>query len=173
MKLTPKQLKFCQEYLIDLNATQAAIRAGYSPKTASEQGTRLLGNVKVQEYIQEKQKNKAVELDITQTMILQELVKIAFGDVKNYFDEHGRLINISELQGNISASIKSVTVQQEKIKMEGEILVEESVKKIESYDKLKAIDTINRMLGFYAKDNEQKKPDMGFGFFLTQSNQVE
>lgn len=173
MKPTPKQLKFCQEYLIDLNATQAAIRAGYSPKTASEQGTRLLGNVKVQTYIQEKQKNKAAELDITQTMVLQELVKIAFGDVKNYFDENGRLININELQGNISASIKSVTVQQEKIKMEGEIMVEESVKKIESYDKLKAIDTINRMLGFYAKDNEQKKEDHGFGFFLMQSNQID
>ncbi|WP_390451781.1 terminase small subunit, partial [Chryseobacterium sp. Alg-005] len=142
MKLTEKQQKFCEEYLIDLNATQSAIRAGYSEKTASEQGTRLLGNVKVQNFLKERQEKKAEELDITQTMILQELVKIAFGDVKNYFDDLGRLINISDLKNDVSASIKSVTIQQEKVELRGEAFVETAVKKIESYDKLKAIDTI-------------------------------
>lgn len=51
MALTDKQKRFCEEYLIDLNATQAAIRAGYSPKTAEQTASRLLRNVKVQEYI--------------------------------------------------------------------------------------------------------------------------
>lgn len=50
-KLTDKQKKFVEEYLIDLNATQSAIRAGYSPKTANEQGARLLANVSIQEAI--------------------------------------------------------------------------------------------------------------------------
>ena len=50
-KLTEKQKRFVAEYLIDLNATQAAIRAKYSPKTADVQGVRLLGNVKVQEAL--------------------------------------------------------------------------------------------------------------------------
>lgn len=49
--MTPRQQKFVQEYLIDLNAKQAAIRAGYSPKTAQEQASRLLSNVKVQNAI--------------------------------------------------------------------------------------------------------------------------
>ena len=52
-KLTDKQKKFVEEYLIDLNATQSAIRAGYSPKTANEQGARLLANVSIQEAIAE------------------------------------------------------------------------------------------------------------------------
>ena len=51
MALTDKQKRFCEEYLIDLNATQAAIRAGYSPKTAEQTASRLLRNVNVQEYI--------------------------------------------------------------------------------------------------------------------------
>ncbi len=51
-KLTAKQQKFCDEYLVDLNATQAAIRAGYSPKTAYSIGGRLLSKVEIQEYIQ-------------------------------------------------------------------------------------------------------------------------
>lgn len=53
MKLTAKQKRFCEEYIIDCNATQAAIRAGYSEKTANEQGTRLLAKVSVQKYIKE------------------------------------------------------------------------------------------------------------------------
>lgn len=56
MALNDKQKQFCNEYMIDLNATQAAIRAGYSQKTAQEQSARLLSNVMVQEYIQELQK---------------------------------------------------------------------------------------------------------------------
>lgn len=51
-KLTPKQKRFCEEYLIDLNATQGAIRAGYSQKTAYSTGQRMLKNVEVQNYIQ-------------------------------------------------------------------------------------------------------------------------
>lgn len=53
-KLTPRQQRFCDEYLIDLNATQAAIRAGYSKKTAKEQGSRLLSNVNIKSYIDER-----------------------------------------------------------------------------------------------------------------------
>ena len=55
-KLTAKQKRFCDEYLKDLNATQAAIRAGYSEKTANEQGARMLAKVSIQEYIQQFQK---------------------------------------------------------------------------------------------------------------------
>lgn len=51
--MNARQKKFCDEYLIDCNATQAAIRAGYSPKTANEQGNRLLANVSVKAYIEE------------------------------------------------------------------------------------------------------------------------
>ncbi|AZA82180.1 terminase small subunit [Chryseobacterium lactis] len=170
MNLTDKQKRFCEEYLIDLNATQAAIRSGYSSDNARQIGSENLSKLDIQNYISELQEKKSQELDITQTKVLQELVKIAFGDVKNYFDDLGRLINISDLQNDVSASIKSVTVQSEKTELRGEAFVESTVKKIESYDKLKAIDTINRMLGFYSKDNEQKKGDSQVTIFQLPNN---
>lgn len=70
MKLTSKQKRFCEEYIVDCNATQAAIRAGYSKKTANEQGARLLAKVSINEYINElleKVKNNKIA-DATEVM---------------------------------------------------------------------------------------------------------
>lgn len=148
--LTEKQKRFCKEYVIDLNATQAAIRAGYSKKTANVQGAQNLSKLNIQAVIQELQSKKAAKLDISQERVLTELCKIAFGDVRNYFDENGRIINISELGNDVTASIKSVTVQIDKTELRGESFVETTVKKLESYDKLRALETINKMLGYFA-----------------------
>lgn len=72
-KLTPKQQAFVAEYLIDLNATQAAIRAGYSEKTANEQGSRLLANVSVQAAIQEAMDKRSEKVEITQDYVLKTI----------------------------------------------------------------------------------------------------
>lgn len=76
MALTDKQKRFADEYLIDLNATQAAIRAGYSEKTAQEQSSRLLSNVMVREYIQKIMADKDSDLIATQDEILQTLTAV-------------------------------------------------------------------------------------------------
>jgi phage terminase small subunit len=78
--LTPKQQKFVEEYLIDLNATQAAIRAGYSEKTANEQASRLLANVKVSALIQTAMQKRSDRTEITQDMVLQRWWTIANAD---------------------------------------------------------------------------------------------
>ena len=70
MELTPKQKRFVGEYLIDLNATQAAIRAGYSEKTAEVQGPRLLGNIRVQAAIAEAIEQREKRTQITQDYVL-------------------------------------------------------------------------------------------------------
>lgn len=150
MKLTNKQRRFCEEYLIDLNATQSAIRAGYSEKTAGQIGEQNLKKLEIQSLISILQEKKSKELNISQNKVLNELCKVAFGDVKNYFDAKGNLIDISKLENQISASIKSITVQQDKIEKNNKNVIETSIKKIESYDKLRALDTINKMLGYYA-----------------------
>ena len=77
-KLSPKQQLFADEYLIDLNATQAAIRAGYSPKTADVKGSQLLRIVKVRTYIEQKMAERSRRTGINQDRVLQELAKIAF-----------------------------------------------------------------------------------------------
>lgn len=82
MALNAKQRRFLDEYLIDLNATQAAIRAGYSAKTASSQGERLLRNVEVQALLTERMKAREKRTEITQDKVLAELAKIGFADIR-------------------------------------------------------------------------------------------
>ncbi|MEG1497585.1 MAG: terminase small subunit [Clostridiales bacterium] len=82
MALTAKQKRFCDEYLIDLNATQAAIRAGYSPKTAQEQGSRLLLNVMVRGYIEKRMAEKESQLIASQDEVLQYLTSVLRGETK-------------------------------------------------------------------------------------------
>jgi phage terminase small subunit len=82
--LTDKQRRFVDEYLVDLNATQAAIRAGYSQRTAGQQGDRLLKNVEVAAAVAEAQAERAKRTEITQDMVLTELAKIGFANMGNY-----------------------------------------------------------------------------------------
>lgn len=79
-KLTDKQLTFCREYLIDLNATQAAIRAGYSAQTANQQGPRLLVNVGIQSEIQRLFEERSQRVEVTADRVLEELKALAFYD---------------------------------------------------------------------------------------------
>ncbi len=76
-QLTPKQQRFVQEYLVDLNATQSAVRAGYSPKTAEQQGSRLLGNAKVAAAVAAGRKRLAAKLDLTAEKVLADIERIA------------------------------------------------------------------------------------------------
>lgn len=78
--LGPRQQRFVDEYLIDLNATQAAIRAGYSAKTAQEQGSRLLSNVIVAEFIQVAQQERSERVQIDADWVLRQWAEIAQGD---------------------------------------------------------------------------------------------
>jgi phage terminase small subunit len=77
VKLTDKQEAFIREYMVDLNATQAAIRAGYSEKTATEQGSRLLTNVKVLARIEELKNKRAEKLEVDAEWVLKRLMQIS------------------------------------------------------------------------------------------------
>lgn len=103
MAMTAKQKRFCDEYLVDLNATQAAIRAGYSKKTANEQGARLLANVSVQEYIKNRMDEKECELIASQDEVLETLTRIlrreekdtvvvTCKERKSYYDNKGKKV---------------------------------------------------------------------------------
>lgn len=85
-KLTAKQKAFVQEYLIDLNATQAAIRAGYSKKNADKIGPEVLGKTRVQAALQAAMDERAKKLEITPERVLLEIARLAFSDMRNYSD---------------------------------------------------------------------------------------
>jgi len=90
--LTDRQSRFVDEYLVDLNATKAAIRSGYSAKTAASQGERLLRNVEVAGAIEKRKVERSAATGITQERVLRELAVLAFSDVTHYqVDENGRV----------------------------------------------------------------------------------
>lgn len=85
-KLTARQQRFCDEYLIDLNATQAAIRAGYSPKTAEQAASRLLSLVKVSDEINREMAIRSKRTGISQDRVLLEIAKMAFVNIDDVVD---------------------------------------------------------------------------------------
>ena len=108
--MTPKQTRFVAEYLIDLNATQAAIRAGYSAKTADVQGPRLLGNVGVRAAIATGKATQLDQADLSAARTLEELRRVAYGNIKSVFDEQGNLKPVHTLTDGEAAMISSVEV---------------------------------------------------------------
>ncbi|WP_375453727.1 terminase small subunit [uncultured Methylobacterium sp.] len=87
MAITDKQRRFVEEYLVDLNATQAAIRAGYSEDTARQQGHRLLTDADISDAVAEAQAARAARVQVTADQVLRELVDIATTDA-NELIEH-------------------------------------------------------------------------------------
>ncbi len=113
-KLTPKQEMFAKEYLIDLNATQAAIRAGYSKRTAKSQGQRLLTYVDVAELIQRGRERREAELDIKALDVIRELAKIGFANMLDYITighDGDPYVDLSSLTREQAAAIGEVTVE--------------------------------------------------------------
>lgn len=109
MKLTPKQERFVEEYLKDLNATQAAVRAGYSDKTAESQASRLLRNVKVRELVEARQIARSERTGITQDRVLQELELLAFSDLTHYLvDDNGKIELVAGAPDGAMRALQSV-----------------------------------------------------------------
>lgn len=154
-KLTDKQEKFCREYIVDLNATQAAIRAGYSEKTADQQGSRLLTNVKVAERIQELQNEAAERNDITVDRVLAEYAKIGFADPSKFFKATvggDPYIDASEATEDDWAAVTSIQCE-DFLDGRGEDVREVRKVKITLADKKGALDSIARHLGMF-KDKD-------------------
>ena len=139
-KLTDKQKRFCEEYLIDLNATQAAIRAGYKEKTAYAQGQRLLKKVEAQEYLQELMDERSKRTEITADRVLRELAAIAFSD-------RTELAQVGE-----SGEVTFTPTEQLKEDIKRTIAGIENGKhgiKVTTYDKVKALELLGKHLGLF------------------------
>lgn len=137
-KLTPKQERFCEEYLIDLNATQAAIRAGYSEKTAYSAGQRLLRNVEIQNRIAELKAERSKRTEITQDRVVKELAAMAFAKATDY-------AQITSNGVALTPTAHLTSVQQAAITG-----IKETQSGIEvKLDKTKALELLGRHLGMF------------------------
>lgn len=148
-KLSDKQETFCQEYITDLNATQAAIRAGYSFDSARQIATNLLSKVYIQARIAELNKDRAEATGITQKRVLEEFAKIAFFDVRKIYSEDGALLPINQISDKEAGAISSIKTQED-----GEF---GEIKDVKIFDKIRALESLAKHLGMYEKDNEQSK----------------
>ena len=141
--MTDKQKRFVEEYLIDLNATQAAIRAGYSPKTANEQGNRLLTNVSVQTELNKQMAKRSRRTGVTQDRVVRELAKIAFLDMTQVVDDHGRIKDDATPEDR--ACIESI-----KYKSSSGDQGESVEREVKVASKLKALELLGKHLGMYS-----------------------
>lgn len=147
--MTPKQARFVEEYLIDLNATQAATRAGYSAATAAEQASRLLTNVKIADAVKAAQLARSERTEITADRVLKEMAKIGFSDVRRMFTPGGSLLSPTEMDDDMAAAVQAIEViEKPRRDADGNVEIEH-VKKIRLNDKLGALTQIGRHLGMF------------------------
>lgn len=145
MTLTPKQQRFVDEYLVDLNGTQAAIRAGYSAKTANEQAARLLAKASVKAAIDGAKAMRSERTRIDADHVLARLVEIDQLDVIDILDNAGNLLPIREWPKAWRQTISGVDIQEI---MSGD--TETVIRKIKWPDKLRNLELIGKHVGVNA-----------------------
>lgn len=150
-KLTPKQERFAEEYLVDLNATQAAIRAGYSERTAKYTGFELIRKPHVAAAIQAARQKISKKTQVTVERTVQELARIAFADLRKLFDESGNLRPIADLEDDTAAALAAIEVVATKA---GEDTTEHT-HKVRAWDKPASLDKLMKWFGAYAPDKHE------------------
>lgn len=160
-RLTDKQKKFVEEYLIDLNATQAAIRAGYSEKNADKIGSELLGKTRVSEAIQSAMAKRSARTEITQDMVLNELAKIAFSNGSDFakvttkkckrqvWDQESETYVEKEVDEQFVELIDTDKLSPEKKAAIAEISEGKFGISVKSCDKVKALELLGKHLGMF------------------------
>jgi len=168
-RISPKQKRFIQEYLVDLNATQAAIRAGYSQRSAKQHADAMLSRPHIAAAVAKAQQRRADRTEITQDMVLRELAKIGFSDIRKVVrwgnttvrtevDDEGKevekayhgiaLVDSSEIDDDTAAAIAEVSEGREGLK-------------VKLYDKARALVDIGKHIGMFKERVEHSGPDGG------------
>lgn len=143
-KLTPKQERFVEEYLIDLNATQAAIRAGYSPKTAAEIGYENLNKPQIRAHVDAELAARSRRTGLNQDRVLRELARLAFVNPVDVINTNNATVNPSATEDD-TAAILSIRVKT--MSTDNGDMVEREVRMA---DKLKALELLGKHLGMFS-----------------------
>ncbi len=150
-KLTPKQQRFVEEYLVDLNAKQAAIRAGYSERSAEVEGSRLLRNAKVAAEVAAARARLSESVGITTERVLREYARLGFSDMRAYAKWDGGLVTLNAsdaLTDDDAAAVLEVSQGQHGVKLK-------------LHDKKGALDSIAKHLGMFVEKHEHSGTDGG------------
>lgn len=138
-RLTEKQKLFVTEYLVDLNATQAAIRAGYKEKTAYSMGQRLLKHVEIQASLAAAMKQRSERTGITADRVLEELAAVGFSKATDYATIRGPLVEMTPTEALTEAQKKAVAgIEQGNFGI-----------KVKLHDKVRALELLGKHLGLF------------------------
>ena len=169
MALPPRQARFVEEYLKDLNGARAAIRAGYSERAAKEQASRLLTNANVADAVARAQAERSARIGLTQDRVLEELAAIGFarlGDFAEWGPDRFALRD-SESGGEDGGRLDTRPVQEIKVKEtvlakvdEGETILKREYG-VKLHDKLQALDKLGKHLGMFSEKHEHTGKDGG------------
>lgn len=147
--LTPKQQRFKDEYLLDLNATQAAIRAGYAERSADVTGARLLANANVRAAIDSAQSNRAAETQINAAWVLKRLAAEATADVADIYNEDGSIKPVHDWpliwRQGLVAGIKHQELRDSEGNRTGEFIVDVKIS-----DRIRRLELIGKHIGVNA-----------------------
>lgn len=163
-ELTNKQLLFVEEYMIDFNATQAAIRAGYSEKTANEQGARLLANVSVKNEINRRCKEISNEYPLLRKKIVDRLQKIAFSDIKDMLSFKTVKTVVGVEDGEPVIGYKTVIDLKDSNEVDGALISEVQETrdgfKFKRVDSMKALELLGKYTGLENAEIEELKAEI-------------
>ncbi len=167
-KITGLQALFVQEYIVDLNATAAVERAGYSAKTANAMAGKLMANPKIQSAIARAMKERSARTEITADKVLNELSRIGFADIKDYLQyktaktvvgrdketgdpiiDYGQIVDVID-----SSEVDGRVIQEIKISKDGTFT-------FKLHDKMAALDRLGKHLGMFVEKHELSGPGGG------------
>ncbi|MCK5640406.1 MAG: terminase small subunit, partial [Gammaproteobacteria bacterium] len=161
VKLTVKQKRFCEEYILSFSATKAAEKAGYSSRSAGAIGCDLLKNPKIMKYIGFFKHETAKKLKVSHEMLTKEWAKIAFSSISHLHNTWIERKEFEELRRNdpdILDCIQEISTEIKKTKipgMEKGAAIEVEYVKLKLYNKQVALENLGKHLGYYELDNQQ------------------
>ena len=158
MELTHKQIAFCNEYIIDSNGTQAAIRAGYAKRSADMQASRLLNNVKIKEFVNKRKEQINAVLDVNIQRVVRELANISFSNITDFIEVNGDNVTLTDwslLTKDQTACVESVCKTKEGYRLK-------------LYSKATAIELLGK---YFSMWNQPGKPEEEPDQFKDMSNE--
>jgi phage terminase small subunit len=173
-----RRARFAAEYAKDLNATQAAIRSGYAPKSAHVTGSRLLSDAKVQEMVRGHHAARAVAAGISIERTLKEVARVAYFDARNLWHSDGRMKAVHEMDEDTAAVIASIEAVESTLFKEddapetGDLFAAENgyhektmTRKVKTWDKMRALQQCIEILGMGKSLNPAEAGGLSISIF--------
>ncbi len=153
--INEKQKKFCEEYIIDLNATKAAIRAGYSKRSAEVTASRMLRNANVATYIEKLRGVQMENAGLSASKVIDELKSLGFWSIQDFITDDNSILDLSKLDRAVVRPIVGIKVT-ETIHGTGKKAIREIKTELKLADKRAALTDLGRHLGIFKNEDNQK-----------------